>query len=197
MRVKEIIHRIKLIVTLFTKARYRYRVEVEDYYPETWDSTVLNYYHFNDFSDAQKFIERYSKPFYIIRLFEQEKFGFTLCNINTEQLATLEDEKGIDYHIDKYGYTVPVPLSAGWYKRGWHTHHPVWVSVRDDLTFMLTEATYRFMGKGNTSVAISLDSVVHTLFEERHADAPAHFRRNFKKLLLSTIHETVANLGEK
>lgn len=196
MDLKENTHRIKLIISLFTNLKYRYRVDVEDYFPETWDATVLNYYYFNEFAKAQKFVREYKKPFYIIRLFEQSKKGFILVNLDTGQLATRADEEGIDYHVDMFGYSIPVELSAGWYRRGWHVHHPMWEEVTKDLTYMLSETIHRYIkGSQENRGLVTLDSVIKQVFKERHPDAPKHFRDNFRKLIVARMEEEARKAG--
>lgn len=190
--LKEFTHRINLVLTLFTKMKYRYRVEVEDYFHETWVSTLMNYYHFNYFDEAQKFIRGYKKPYYIIRLFEQEKGGFQLCNIDTGQLATQQDERGIDYRIDKYGYSIPVELSAGWYLRGMRLHHPIFVEVQDDVVYLKRETLRRFI---DANAAVSIESLVRGLFRERHPDAPAYFQTNLCNMVKTDLNKAARKRG--
>lgn len=195
--IKELAHRIKLIITLFVKMKSRYRVEVEDYFPETWDSTSLNYYHFNDLVEAQRFVKEYAKPFYIIRLLEQVKDGWGLCNIDTGYLATKADEDGIDSRKDKYGYDLPVELSAGWYRRGWHTHNPIWMKIADDYNYMMDETVHRYVESAriNNGLIMPLNKVINTMFEERHPDAPKYFRRNFKVILMNKMETEARKAG--
>jgi len=193
INLKELFHRLHLVISLFINLRYHYRVEIEDYYPETWDSTVLNYHFFNDFAGAQKFIRDYKKQYYIIRLFEQEKAGFTLCNIDTGQLATKQDEEGIDYRIDKFGFTMPVELSAGWYKRGLRTHHPTFASIQNDLLYLHNETLRRYI---DGKYAVSLETVISRLFHERHPEAPKNFEINFKNMIVHQMEREARKQGK-
>jgi len=97
LNVKEYAHRIKLVMNLFLKLKYQFRVEVEDYYPETWFITCLNHYYFKEFSKAQKFIQEYNKPFYLIRLVKQVGNESRLCNIETEQTTFYESTEAFNH----------------------------------------------------------------------------------------------------
>lgn len=190
--LKEFTHRMKLFFMLFAKMNYRYRVEVEDYFHETWTSTLMNYYHFNDFTKAQKFIKEYKKPYYIIRLFEQDKGGFRLCNIDTGQLATQQDEQGIDYWHDKYNFSIPNNLSAGWYLRGMRLHHPIYVEVQDDVLYLKRETLRRFI---DANAAVSIEAIVRDLFHERHPDAPAYFQTNLCDMVKRDLNAAARKRG--
>jgi hypothetical protein len=192
INLKELFHRLYLVISLFINLRYNYRVEIEDYFSGTWDSSVLNYFYFNNFASAQRFIQEYKKQYYIIRLFKQEKAGFALCNIDTGQLATDQDEDGIDYQVDKFGFSMPVELSAGWYRRGLRTHHPIFASIQNDLLYLHKETLRRYI---DSKCTVPLEIVIRELFHERHPDTPKYFEINLKNMIIKEMEKEARKQG--
>lgn len=187
MNFNSIAHKVKLTILLFIKMRYRYRVEIDEYNPATWDEKkTLMFYYFNNFADAQKFIREYpTNKYFLIHLYEQQRIGFALCNIDTGAPADQNDIDGIQKEEDEFGFSLPVKLSAGWYYRGDNVHHPVWIAVTRDIERMGREITYRY--SINKDPFTSLGNIVDEVFRERHPTAPKHFRKNFRYYMASVI----------
>ena len=190
----EFAHRIKLTFNLFLKLKDQFRVEVEDYYPETWFITCLNHYYFKEFSKAQKFIREYNKPFYLIRLVKQVGNESRLCNIDTEQTTFYENNDAFDPQQDKYGYSIPVPLNDGWYRRGEHTHNPIWTKAQDDLPYLMEESFRRYVVAG---CVYPLTEIIRTIMMERHPDAPEIFQKNIKIQLVAWMKENALKARAK
>ena len=194
MNVKEYAHRIKLVMNLFLKLKYQFRVEVEDYYPETWFITCLNHYYFKEFSKAQNFIREYNKPFYLIRLVKQVGNESRLCNIETEQTTLYESIEAFNHQQDKYGYSIPLPLSAGWYRRGDNTHNPIWSKAQDDLPYLMEESFRRYVVAG---CVYPLTEIIRIIMKERHPDAPEIFQKNIKIQLVAWMKENAQKARAK
>lgn len=194
MELKDFAHRIKLTLNLFLKLKHQFRAEVEDFYPETWFVTCLNHYYFNEFTEAQNFIREYNKPFYLIRLVKQVGNESRLCNIETEQTTIYESFDSFDHQQDKYGYSIPVPLSAGWYRRGENTHNPLWTKAQDDLPYLIKESFIRYVEVG---CVYPLDEIIGTLMQERHPNAPVTFQKNVKTQLVTWMKENAYKARSK
>lgn len=95
---------------------------------------------------------------------------------------------GIQNEVDMFGFALPVKLSAGWYYRGENVHHPVWVAVTKDVERMGKEITYRY--SINKDPFKFLRNIVEDVFNERHPDAPKHFRKNFYLYMTSLMNDT-------
>lgn len=200
MRIKDILYKLKIIFQLFANMKYRYRVEIEDYHPDTWSADVFHLAFFHTFEKAQHFIKTYDKPFYLIRLFEQDdhsKMGFTLCNIESGETAGVEIEQTFEYITDEFGYDdIPINLSAGWYLRGENAHHPMWVRVTKDLGRIEKEVLHRYITR--TDPFYSLKGAVRDVFRERHPNAPQHFKGNFYRHLTIKMSQALeANAKRK
>jgi hypothetical protein len=186
MSFRDEFHKINLAAGLFLHLHYRYRVEIEEYHTETWSARSMRFHYFKTFPEAKTFIRNYPRPFYLIRLYEQQRIGFTLCNIDTGAPA---DNEQFDYERDEFGFLLPVKLSAGWYVRGENTHHPMFMKVTRDLGRMEKEAVYRYM-MNRSNPFNSLRKIADDVFEERHPGAPAHFKRNFFILLVNKMNKS-------
>ncbi|PKO01265.1 MAG: hypothetical protein CVU42_00200 [Chloroflexi bacterium HGW-Chloroflexi-4] len=194
MNLKDFAHRIKLTINLFLKLKHQFRVEVEDFFPDTWFSTCLNHYYFNEFSEAQKFIKKYNKPFYLIRLVKQVGNESRLCNIETEQTTFYESIDVFDHQKDKYGYSIPVPLSSGWYRRGENIHNPIWTKAQEDLPYLMEESFRRYVVAG---CVYPLDEIIKTLMQERHPNAPDIFQKNVKMQLVAWMKKNAQRTSAK
>ena len=191
MSFKDGLHKVNLTACLFLHLHYRYRIEIEEYHTETWNAQALRFHFFKTFPDAQAFIRNYPRPFYLIRLYEQQRIGFTLCNIDTGAPA---DNEQFDYERDEFGFLLPVKLSAGWYLRGENTHHPMFIKVTRDLGRIEKEVVYRYMMNRSNPFNL-LGKIVDEVFEERHPGAPAHFKRNFLVLLMNKMNRASRTTG--
>ena len=190
MNFKQIAYQMKLTLYFITKMRYRYRVEVEEFNPATWDEKHLVFHFFHEFADAQQFIREYpSNKYYLIRMYGQQRIGWPLCNIDTAAPADRDDIEGIQTEKDQFGFDLPVKLSAGWYYRGENVHHPIWVAVTKDIERMGREITYRY--SINKDPLKLLRSIVDDVFNERHPTAPKHFRTNFSYYMASLLTKEI------
>jgi hypothetical protein len=193
LNIKQIAYQLKLTLFLFTKMRYHYRVEIDEYNPATWDDDkALKFRFFHEFAEAQQFIREYPTcDYYLIRMYGQQRIGWPLCNIDTAAPADRDDLEGIQIEVDPFGFDLPVKLSAGWYYRGDNAHHPLWVAVTKDIERMGKEIEYRY--STNKDPFKFLRNIVDDVFNERHPDAPKHFRKNFSYYMASVINKEIQN----
>jgi len=89
------LHEIKLTLQIFLHVFDSYRVEVEKYYQTTGDISMLSFYFFKRYEDAQEFVRSYKRPFYRISLYFQSKGLSCLCNIDCKALVTKADLRNV------------------------------------------------------------------------------------------------------
>ncbi len=177
----------KLTIKLFLHLKSRFKVEVEQYFLESGNVTMLSIYFFNTFEEAKNFATQYNKPYYRIVLYEQgEKDNFQ-CNFETGAWLTRSDQRKFNYVKDRYGFKGVLGVDPhGWYLRGLNTHNPEFAEVADDMQYMLMEVKRRFyIGNGK----IDLEDVIPQVFSERHPLSQARYAKSFD----SWAQEMIAN----
>ncbi len=180
------LHEIKLTLQIFLHVFDSYRVEVEKYYLTTGDISMLSFYFFKRFEDAQEFVKSYKRPFYRISLFAQNRGLSCLCNIYNEALVTKLDLSKVEMVKDRYGFQDIIGAKTkGWYRRGLNTHNPEFVEVTEDLEYMLMEGKRRYeQSKGK----IGTRSIVREIFTERHRGVEGTYQKTFDKLLRISLN---------
>jgi len=96
----------KLIFQMIFMRGYTYRVEVEKYYLNSGDASMLSLYFFPTFEKAQKFIKEFPGAYYCIKLYRQRGVHDYLCNIEDGRIATSTDLRKQIYQKDKYGLPI-------------------------------------------------------------------------------------------
>ena len=181
-QINQFAKKVRLTFYLLVFRKYRYRVEIDKYYPESGDATFLSLKFFQLFPDAQNYVKTYRKPFYKIAIYEQRGNNSYLSNIETGVWATTSDLKRIQYVKDRYGFTDVIgPDTNGWSLRGLNTHDPQFVEVTEDLDYLLMETKRRILEGSQFG---SLKRVIAQLFEERHPHVEDHFKHTFEELFM-------------
>ena len=181
-QINQFVNNVKLMCNMFASRKFQYRVEIDQYYPESGDASFLSLNFFHLFPDAQNSVKNYTKPFYKIAIYEQRGNNSYLCNIETGTWATTSDLKRIQYVKDRYGFSDVIgPETNGWYLRGMNIHNPQFIEVTEDLDYLLMETKRRILEDSHRG---NLRRVITQLFDERHPRVENHYKNTFEKLFM-------------
>jgi len=185
----------KLIFQMIFMRGYPYRVEVEKYYLNSGDASMLSLYFFPTFAKAQKFIKDFSGAYYCIKLYRQRGVHDFLCNIEDGRIATSTDLRKQIYQKDKYGYTdILCKESNGWYLRGENTHSPAFLSTFTDLYDLLAETMKRCSYEIGDR---TLRKIIQGIFKERYVEFSPQYVDEFKNIFQIKIQYEMAKEKEK
>lgn len=201
--MKEIVEQTNLLLTrivhvlqLLIFRPFQYRIEVEKFYLESGDGTMLTIHFFSSFLRAQEFAKSYGKPYYRISIYKQLAGLDILCNIESGAWATKSDLEIIQYAQDIYRFKDVIgEQTHGWYLRGSNTHNPDFVEILKDFDFMLTETKKMMIHNPEKK---TIHQIISKLFDERHPKVARYYRRRFEQLfIIKTEYEILVQEKNK